>query len=169
MSKSLTSLTGDHQHYCRTCRREFEGQLLVKIRRRGVGLVARSNLRAGVRDAATSPARGTGAAAERAIRARHPVVDLGLEVRDACVAASSLFEPLRRRGPLEPDRRQVLSRSGWIWARWWRAAQSESGEGEDDGWKEAANRVACMRPGRTVQKRPKGGIDTHELSELSLR
>ena len=66
MSKSLTSLTGDHQHYCRTCRREFEGQLLVKIRRRGVGLVARSNMGAGVRDAVTSPARGTAAADKRA-------------------------------------------------------------------------------------------------------
>lgn len=49
------------------------------------------------------------AAAERAIRARLPLVDLVLEVRDARVPASSSFEPLRRRrGPLEPDRRRVV-------------------------------------------------------------
>ena len=109
-------------------------------------------LRAGVRDTVTSPARGTSAVAEHAIHARLIVVDLGLEVRDACVAASSLFEPLRRRGPLEPDRRQVLSRSGWIWARWWRAAQSESREGEAmeearmmDGERQPTASPACDR------------------------
>ncbi|CAL4969031.1 unnamed protein product [Urochloa decumbens] len=48
------------------------------------------------------------AAAERAIRTRLPLVDLVLEVRDARVPASSAFEPLRRRGPLEPDARRVV-------------------------------------------------------------
>jgi mitochondrial GTPase 1 len=49
------------------------------------------------------------ASAERAIRARLPLVDLVLEVRDARAPASSSFEPLlRRRGPLEPDRRAVV-------------------------------------------------------------
>ncbi|XP_066344541.1 DAR GTPase 2, mitochondrial isoform X3 [Miscanthus floridulus] len=49
------------------------------------------------------------AAAERAIRARLPLVDLVLEVRDARVPDSSSFEPLRRRrGPLDPDRRRVV-------------------------------------------------------------
>ncbi|RLN07931.1 DAR GTPase 2, mitochondrial [Panicum miliaceum] len=48
------------------------------------------------------------AAAERAIRTRLPLVDLVLEVRDARVPASSAFEPLRRRGPLEPDGRRVV-------------------------------------------------------------
>ncbi|KAF8689184.1 hypothetical protein HU200_041968 [Digitaria exilis] len=48
------------------------------------------------------------AAAERAIRTRLPLVDLVLEVRDARVPASSAFEPLRRRGPLEPDNRRVV-------------------------------------------------------------
>ncbi|KAG2651346.1 DAR GTPase 2, mitochondrial [Panicum virgatum] len=48
------------------------------------------------------------AAAERAIRTRLPLVDLVLEVRDARVPASSAFEPLRRRSPLEPDGRQVV-------------------------------------------------------------
>ena len=48
------------------------------------------------------------AAAERAIRTRLPLVDLVLEVRDARVPASSAFEPLRSRGPLEPDGRQVV-------------------------------------------------------------
>ncbi|CAN6251769.1 unnamed protein product [Urochloa humidicola] len=48
------------------------------------------------------------AAAERAIRTRLPLVDLVVEVRDARVPASSAFEPLRRRGPLEPDGRRVV-------------------------------------------------------------
>jgi len=48
------------------------------------------------------------AAAERAIRTRLPLVDLVLEVRDARVPASSAFEPLRRRGPLEPDGHRVV-------------------------------------------------------------
>ncbi|XP_039843571.1 DAR GTPase 2, mitochondrial-like isoform X2 [Panicum virgatum] len=48
------------------------------------------------------------AAAERAIRTRLSLVDLVLEVRDARVPASSAFEPLRRRGPLEPDGRRVV-------------------------------------------------------------
>ncbi|KAJ1296169.1 hypothetical protein BS78_01G278700 [Paspalum vaginatum] len=48
------------------------------------------------------------AAAERAIRTRLPLVDLVLEVRDARVPASSAFEPLHRRRPLEPDGRRVV-------------------------------------------------------------
>ncbi|XP_062205792.1 DAR GTPase 2, mitochondrial-like [Phragmites australis] len=47
------------------------------------------------------------AAADRAIRARLPLVDLVLEVRDARVPASSAFEPLRRRA-LERDSRRVV-------------------------------------------------------------
>ncbi|OEL29600.1 DAR GTPase 2, mitochondrial, partial [Dichanthelium oligosanthes] len=48
------------------------------------------------------------AAAECAIRTRLPLVDLVLEVRDARAPASSAFEPLRRRGSLEPDGRRVV-------------------------------------------------------------
>ncbi|KAK8445403.1 hypothetical protein SEVIR_9G319600v4 [Setaria viridis] len=48
------------------------------------------------------------AAAERAIRTRLPLVDLVLEVRDARVPASSAFEPLRRRRPLDPDSLRVV-------------------------------------------------------------
>lgn len=48
------------------------------------------------------------AAAERAIRARLPLVDLVLEVRDARVPAFSSFEPLRCRGSLGPDRHRVV-------------------------------------------------------------
>ncbi|PVH66167.1 hypothetical protein PAHAL_1G170000 [Panicum hallii] len=45
--------------------------------------------------------------AERAIRARLSLVDLILEVRVARVPASSAFEPLHLRRPVEPDGRQV--------------------------------------------------------------
>ncbi|KAM0854328.1 hypothetical protein ACQ4PT_050486 [Festuca glaucescens] len=49
------------------------------------------------------------AAAERAIRARIPLVDLVLEVRDARVPATSAFEPLRRRSPEEADMRRLVA------------------------------------------------------------
>ncbi|WVZ57709.1 hypothetical protein U9M48_008061 [Paspalum notatum var. saurae] len=48
------------------------------------------------------------AAAERAIRTRLPLVDLVVEVRDARAPASSAFQPLHRRTPLEPDGRRVV-------------------------------------------------------------
>ncbi|CAM0956109.1 unnamed protein product [Alopecurus aequalis] len=49
------------------------------------------------------------AAAERAIGARIPLVDLVLEVRDARVPATSAFEPLRRRSPEGPDMRRLIA------------------------------------------------------------
>ncbi|KAF6995107.1 hypothetical protein CFC21_011665 [Triticum aestivum] len=49
------------------------------------------------------------AAADRAIRARLPLVDLVLEVRDARVPATSAFELLHRRSPEEPDVRRLVA------------------------------------------------------------
>uniref|UniRef100_A0A452YPP6 G domain-containing protein n=6 Tax=Aegilops tauschii subsp. strangulata TaxID=200361 RepID=A0A452YPP6_AEGTS len=49
------------------------------------------------------------AAADRAIRARLPLVDLVLEVRDARVPATSAFELLHRRSPEEPDVRLLVA------------------------------------------------------------
>ncbi|VAH05535.1 DAR GTPase 2, mitochondrial-like [Triticum urartu] len=49
------------------------------------------------------------AAADRAIRARLPLVDLVLEVRDARVPATSAFELLHRRSPWEPDVRRLVA------------------------------------------------------------
>ena len=102
---------------------------------------------AGVRDAVTSPARGTSAVAERAIHARLIVVDLGLEVRDAHAPASTSFEPLRRRGPLKPTAARSSVEAGGYGhgGGGWRSPRAE--EARMDG--EAANRVAYTRPGRT--------------------
>ncbi|XP_003572110.1 DAR GTPase 2, mitochondrial [Brachypodium distachyon] len=49
------------------------------------------------------------AAADRAIRARLPLVDLVLEVRDARIPATSAFEPLRRRSQEDLDGRRIVA------------------------------------------------------------